>query len=150
MKAARLLNTSAQWVYVKDMFCVFSLGHREHSLLLLWIREDWRSSRKYQEIWTAVEALFVQEEMNLYERTSLKRCRCLFPAWLYCFQSSSCTVLCKCIVDYYILKASVFITDLSWIICNTWLWSCANNIQVHAGFSWNVNLHRSTIYRPPK
>lgn len=55
-----LRHLPSDWLYV----CFFSLGHREHSFLLLWISKNGKCSRKSEEIWTAAEAVSLQEKMN--------------------------------------------------------------------------------------
>lgn len=50
-----------------DIYFPLSLGHREHPLLLLRLREEWERSRKYQEIWPGVETLCLQEKINTHQ-----------------------------------------------------------------------------------
>lgn len=48
---------------VCHVFFCFSLEHREHTLLLLWVRQDRSCSRKPKEIRAAAQTLCLQEKM---------------------------------------------------------------------------------------
>lgn len=130
-KASGLPHLTSDWLILNEnLVLCFSTGHREHSLLLLWVSEDWRCSREHKEIWTAAEAVSLQEKMNFSEGTSVIPRLCLFPAWVFWFQSNSCTVLYKFLVDDYIFKP-LFLSDFSW--SNIRLWSGTTTIQINAG-----------------
>lgn len=66
-----------------DIYFPLSLGHREHPLLLLRLREEWERSRKYQEIWPGVKTLCLQEKINTHQGLCVCFYICTVLAQLY-------------------------------------------------------------------